>query len=38
MNSTNYNVMIFCWFGVYVYGLFKRNLQSENLRIQTPRF
>jgi hypothetical protein len=26
------------WFGVYVYRLFKRNLQFENLRIQTPRF
>jgi hypothetical protein len=30
--------MTFCWFGVYVYRLFKQNLQSENLRIQTPRF
>jgi hypothetical protein len=38
MNSTNYNVMTFCWFDVYVYRLLKQNLQSENLRIQTPKF
>jgi hypothetical protein len=31
------HLMTFCWFGVYVYRLFKQNLQSENLRIQTPR-
>jgi hypothetical protein len=30
--------MTFCWFDVYVYRLLKQNLQSENLRIQTPKF